>query len=101
MSCLISQIGHACEFSRQDHEPIPLLSDFGLVGLSDGSAERTESTIAITQATWDNAIVNKAVLEYLRKIGSKGGSVSSSQKAKAARKNGKLGGRPRKKGNRR
>jgi hypothetical protein len=34
------------------------------------------------------------VREYLRKIGKKGGSVKSEAKTDAARKNGKLGGRP-------
>ncbi len=33
---------------------------------------------------------------YLATIGSRGGSAKSDAKAKASRKNGKLGGRPRK-----
>jgi hypothetical protein len=38
--------------------------------------------------------VNKAIRQYLKQIGAKGGSVTSLDKARAARKNGKLGGRP-------
>jgi hypothetical protein len=34
-------------------------------------------------------------IEYLAKIGSKGGSAKSKAKKEAARKNGELGGRPR------
>jgi len=40
--------------------------------------------------------MNPAVSKYLAAIGKKGGAVSSTAKAAAARKNGKLGGRPRK-----
>jgi hypothetical protein len=39
--------------------------------------------------------MNKAIREYLRKIGAKGGSVTSLDKARSARKNGLKGGRPR------
>jgi hypothetical protein len=39
----------------------------------------------------------KSVQEWLSKIGTKGGKVSSPAKAAAVRENGKLGGRPRKK----
>jgi hypothetical protein len=38
----------------------------------------------------------KTVAEWLSKIGTKGGKVSSPAKAAAVRENGKLGGRPRK-----
>jgi len=38
----------------------------------------------------------KTVTEWLSKIGTKGGKVTSPAKAAAVRKNGKLGGRPRK-----
>src|ERR1700758_4950246 len=54
------------------------------------------STIEITQATWDDAIMLKAIRQYLKQIGQRGGSVTSPEKARAARRNGKLGGRPRK-----
>jgi hypothetical protein len=40
--------------------------------------------------------VPKAVHEWLSKIGTKGGKVTSPAKAAAVRENGKLGGRPRK-----
>ena len=40
--------------------------------------------------------VPKAVREWYRKVGAKGGKVTSPAKAAAVRKNGKLGGRPRK-----
>lgn len=40
--------------------------------------------------------MNKEVREYLAGIGKQGGKVSTAAKAKAARKNGRLGGRPRK-----
>jgi hypothetical protein len=43
------------------------------------------------------AKVPKSVHKWLSKIGAIGGSVSSPEKAIAVRKNGKLGGRPRKK----
>ena len=56
-------------------------------------------TIAITQAAWDNGIMHKAIAQYLAGIGRKGGSVTSAEKARAARQNGKLGGRPRKDAN--
>ena len=36
----------------------------------------------------------KTVTEWLSKIGTKGGKVTSPEKAKAVRANGKLGGRP-------
>jgi len=39
----------------------------------------------------------KTVSEWLSKIGTKGGRVTSPAKAAAVRENGKLGGRPRKK----
>jgi hypothetical protein len=39
----------------------------------------------------------KAVTKWLQEIGAKGGKVTSPEKAKAVRANGKLGGRPRKK----
>jgi len=39
----------------------------------------------------------KEVQEWLSKIGTKGGKVTSPAKAAAVRENGKLGGRPRKK----
>lgn len=39
----------------------------------------------------------KSVTEWLSKIGTKGGKVTSPAKAAAVRENGKLGGRPRKK----
>jgi hypothetical protein len=42
----------------------------------------------------------KTVTEWLSKIGTKGGKVSSPAKVAAVRENGKLGGRPRKKGRR-
>jgi len=54
------------------------------------------STVEITQATWDTVAVKKAIRQYLKQIGAKGGSVTSLDKAKAARKNGLKGGRPRK-----
>ena len=38
----------------------------------------------------------KSVTEWLSKIGTKGGKVTSPAKAAAVRENGKLGGRPRK-----
>ena len=38
----------------------------------------------------------KTVTEWLSKIGTKGGKVTSPAKAAAVRKNGRLGGRPRK-----
>jgi len=38
----------------------------------------------------------KAVFEWLSKIGTKGGKVTSPAKAAAVRENGKHGGRPRK-----
>jgi len=38
----------------------------------------------------------KSVIQWLSKIGTKGGKVTSPAKAAAVRKNGKLGGRPRK-----
>jgi hypothetical protein len=38
--------------------------------------------------------LHEAVRQYLSKIGTKGGSVSSPAKARAVRKNGKRGGRP-------
>lgn len=53
-------------------------------------------TIEITQAAWDDVIMHKAIAQYLKQIGRKGGSVTSPAKARSARKNGKLGGRPRK-----
>jgi hypothetical protein len=40
--------------------------------------------------------MHKAVRQYLRQIGAKGGSATSVEKARAARKNGLKGGRPRK-----
>lgn len=40
--------------------------------------------------------IPKQVSEYMRKLGAKGGSVSSRAKAKAAKLNGRKGGRPRK-----
>jgi hypothetical protein len=48
----------------------------------------------ITQATWDDAIMHKAIRQYLKQIGRIGGSVTSPEKARAARKNGLKGGRP-------
>jgi general stress protein YciG len=42
--------------------------------------------------------MNDAVKKYLAEIGKKGGSVTSKTKAETARKNGKKGGRPLKKG---
>jgi len=42
--------------------------------------------------------VERLVRDYLSKIGKKGGESKSKAKADAARNNGKLGGRPRKKG---
>jgi hypothetical protein len=39
--------------------------------------------------------VPKVVREWYRKLGAKGGKVTSPQKAAAVRANGKLGGRPR------
>jgi hypothetical protein len=44
--------------------------------------------------------VNKAIRKYLRQIGAKGGSATSLEKARSARKNGLKGGRPREKVNR-
>jgi hypothetical protein len=41
--------------------------------------------------------VPKAVQKYLAELGRKGGSVKSKRKAAAVRKNGKKGGRPKKK----
>ena len=38
--------------------------------------------------------VPKAVSEWLSKIGAKGGSVTSPAKTRAVRKNGRMGGRP-------
>jgi len=38
--------------------------------------------------------LHQAVREYLSKIGAKGGKVSNPAKARAVRKNGKRGGRP-------
>ena len=40
--------------------------------------------------------MNKAIRQYLKQIGAKGGSVTSPEKAEAARRNGLKGGRPRK-----
>jgi hypothetical protein len=40
--------------------------------------------------------MDKAVQKYLARIGKKGGEATTEAKAAAARKNGKLGGRPRK-----
>ena len=40
--------------------------------------------------------MRKAIRQYLKQIGQRGGSVTSPEKARAARRNGKLGGRPRK-----
>jgi len=40
--------------------------------------------------------MHKAIHQYLKQIGRVGGSVTSPEKANAARRNGKLGGRPRK-----
>jgi hypothetical protein len=42
--------------------------------------------------------MNESIKKYLAGIGKKGGSVTSKAKAEAARKNGKLGGRPKKEG---
>lgn len=42
--------------------------------------------------------MEKLIRDYLSKIGKKGGESKSEAKAEAARKNGKLGGRPCKKG---
>ena len=39
--------------------------------------------------------MHKAIRQYLKQIGAKGGSATSLEKDRAARKNGKLGGRPR------
>jgi hypothetical protein len=69
---------------------------FGLWGVAVSTRLSTDVPLQITQASWDNGIVHKAVLQYLRQIGSKGGSVTSPEKARSARENGKLGGRPRK-----
>ncbi len=38
--------------------------------------------------------VSKAIKEYFKEIGRKGGLAKSKRKANASRKNGKLGGRP-------
>ena len=65
------------------------------MGLRGGSENQYVSTIERTQATWDDAIMHKAIRQYLKQIGAKGGSATSLEKARAARKNGKLGGRPR------
>lgn len=43
-------------------------------------------------------MLDKAIREYLASLGKKGGSSTSKAKAKAARENGKKGGRPRKDG---
>jgi len=40
--------------------------------------------------------MSKEIKEYFSRIGKKGGSVKSERKACASRKNGKLGGRPKK-----
>jgi hypothetical protein len=40
--------------------------------------------------------MHKAVKEWYRSLGKRGGAVSTPAKAMAARANGKLGGRPRK-----
>jgi hypothetical protein len=37
--------------------------------------------------------MNRAIREYMRRIGAKGGAVSTPAKEAAARENGKLGGR--------
>lgn len=42
---------------------------------------------------------DEIIKEFLSNAGKKGGSVKSEAKAKAARENGKKGGRPRKGGN--
>jgi hypothetical protein len=44
--------------------------------------------------------VPKTVREWYKKVGKKGGKVKSAAKAAAVRKNGLLGGRPKKKANR-
>ena len=55
--------------------------------------------IAKTQAAWYNlvAMIPKAARNWLAAIGRKGGSATTKAKAAAARKNGRRGGRPRKK----
>jgi hypothetical protein len=45
---------------------------------------------------WYNSLMDKKVREYLAAIGKEGGSSTSKDKAAAARKNGALGGRGRK-----
>ena len=45
-----------------------------------------------------HSMLDKAIREYLASLGKKGGSSTSKAKAKAARENGKKGGRPRKDG---
>jgi hypothetical protein len=40
--------------------------------------------------------MNKAVQQYLREIGKRGGEARTPAKKSASRKNGKLGGRPKK-----
>jgi general stress protein YciG len=40
--------------------------------------------------------MNKAVQQYLKEIGKKGGEATTPAKKRASQKNGKLGGRPKK-----
>jgi len=44
--------------------------------------------------------MERLIRQYLSQIGKKGGKSTSEAKAEASRNNGKLGGRPRKKGGR-
>jgi hypothetical protein len=57
----------------------------------------TEVRIPKPKLFWydeDTMKVPKVVREWYRKLGAKGGSVTSPEKAAAVRANGRLGGRP-------
>jgi len=56
----------------------------------------TRRTKAQDREQEEQVAMNKAIQQYLSKLGKKGGQSTSAAKTTAARKNGALGGRPKK-----
>jgi hypothetical protein len=67
------------------------------ISLLENRCKDYRSLLTITQAVrYDSAVNRKQISKLAAALGKLGGSVKSKAKAKAARENGKKGGRPRK-----